>query len=423
MDDGPRQKLREMVAYDRSVVEDSRRCRALLLDLCGDRRREIRVLVLAVEERVAADLRDRSVQVPAAVLVPQLTRRLVDDCGLTDDVARWAVESWALALHLPIEELPRPSGELPPPAGEPPQRQGGSTPPPAKPAPKLPVPFVAPGRPTGGEAGRRSAPTDVVGNELRLALAPGVELVFARIPAGEFRMGSDKKQDPRAGSDEMPQHTVYLDEYWMAKYPVTNAQYRAFVQATGHRRPSHWQEGQIPAGKEAHPVVHVSWHDAAAFGKWVTTLVGAQNFAPLQIRLPTEAEWEKAARGTDGRLFPWGDEPPAEAQGNLGGHVGGDTTPVGRYSPRGDSPYGCADMAGNVWEWCADWYGSGYYRQASPRHPLGPAKGTLRVVRGGAFTHSVSYARCAYRFKEVTDGRSLNLGFRVVWGAPPASGL
>lgn len=226
MEDGPRQKLRKIVAYDRSVVEDPRRCRALLLDLCGDQRREIRALVLAVEERVAADLRDRSAQVPAAVLVPQLTRRLVDDCGLAADVARWAVESWALALGVLVVEKP-----LPP---EPPRQP--VSPPPVEPS----RPTVEPPRrdgstltaPPGAEPGQRPAPTDVVGDELRLPLAPGVDMVFVRIPAEEFLMGSDKKRDPQAFDNELPQRTVYLDEYWMAKYPVMNAQYRVFVQAT-----------------------------------------------------------------------------------------------------------------------------------------------------------------------------------------------
>jgi len=253
-------------------------------------------------------------------------------------------------------------------------------------------------------------------NELRLTLAPGVELVFARIPAGEFRMGSDKKRDPQAYDDELPQHTVYLDEYWMAKYPVTNAQYRAFVQATGHRRPSHWQEGQIPAGEEAHPVVDVSWRDAVAFCDWLN---GEFRDLPLAIRLPTEAEWEKAARGTDGRLYPWGNEPLDKTRCNFGQNVG-DTTPVGRYSPRGDSPYGCADMSGNVWEWCADWYAGDYYRSAPARNLAGPASGRARAVRGGAFGYGGRDARCAYRSGVEPDFLYWNLGFCLLGvGASP----
>lgn len=268
--------------------------------------------------------------------------------------------------------------------------------------------------PPGAEPGRRPAPTDVVGNELRLPLAPGVEMIFVRIPAGEFLMGSDKKRDPQASDDELLQRKVYLDEYWMAKYPVTNAQYRAFVQATQRAAPRHWQGGQIPAGKEQHPVVYVSWHDAVAFCDWLNgewrkakgewrkanserqMANGEFRDLPLAIRLPTEAEWEKAARGTDGRLYPWGNDPPDTSRCNFEMNVG-DTTPVGQYSPRGDSPYGCADMSGNVWEWCADWYDSGYYRSAPARNPAGPASGGFRVVRGGAFLSGARSARCACR--------------------------
>lgn len=131
----------------------------------------------------------------------------------------------------------------------------------------------------------------------------------------------------------------------IGKTPVTNAQYAAFVEATKRKVPKHWKrllrQDRIPSGKENHPVVNVSWYDAVAFCRWLSQETGQP------FRLPTEAEWEKAARGADGRIYPWGDEQLT----NELCYLGSGTTPVGRYSPQGDSPYGCADMAGNVWEW------------------------------------------------------------------------
>jgi formylglycine-generating enzyme required for sulfatase activity len=199
---------------------------------------------------------------------------------------------------------------------------------------------------------------------------------------------------------------VHLDEYWMGRYPVTNAQYRAFVAATGRKKPSHWNEGRIPKGKASHPVVKVSWEDAAAFCKW------ASRMTEVEIRLPTEAEWEKAARGTNGRIYPWGDAKPDTKRCNFDGNVK-DTTPVGRYSPAGDSPYGCADMAGNVWEWVADWFDGGYYKNSPRENPSGPASGSARVLRGGSFNDDAWLVRCARRYCDPYRLRG-NYGLRVI---------
>jgi formylglycine-generating enzyme required for sulfatase activity len=140
----------------------------------------------------------------------------------------------------------------------------------------------------------------------------------------------------------------------------TNTQYQAFVRATGHDAPPHWAEGRIPPGRSNHPVVCVTWHDAVEFCDWLR----AETEQPF--RLPTEAEWEKAARGTGGRIYPWGDDPPDEDRCNFNGHVE-DTTPIGRYSPQGDSPYRCADVAGNVSEWCHSLYRSYPYHAGDGR--------------------------------------------------------
>ena len=163
-----------------------------------------------------------------------------------------------------------------------------------------------------------------------------------RIPAGKFIMGTDARL-----SDEGPQHTIHLPAYWIDKYEVTNLQYQQFIEAAGKRAPEHFVNRIFPAGKVDHPVTFVSWHDANAYCTWAGK------------RLPTDQEWEKAARGTDGRMFPWGQQfdinqvnTPVRWERLK---EKGDTTPVGAF-PGGASPYGALDMSGNVWEWTASWY-------------------------------------------------------------------
>lgn len=221
---------------------------------------------------------------------------------------------------------------------------------------------------------------------------------WVTIPAGEFLMGSDPKKDRDARSDEQPQHRVYLAEYQIARVPVTNAQYKAFMEATGHRAPGYWPTGRILWGRADHPVVYVSWADAQAFCRWAG------------VRLPSEAEWEKAARGADGRIYPWGDEPPDRNRCNFDRNEGG-TTPVGRY-PGGASPYGVLDMAGNVWEWVADWYDDMYYATAPLRNPPGPVSGSCPVLRGGSWVNVRRLVRAANRGRVDPEGWIGDIGFR-----------
>jgi len=227
---------------------------------------------------------------------------------------------------------------------------------------------------------------------------PADGMVMVYVPAGEFLMGSSDA-DGQARDDEKPQHTVYLDAYWIDRTEVTNAQYRKCVEAGACREPECWSVRD-------QPVVCVGWGDAQAYAAWVGG------------RLPTEAEWEKAARGMDGRIYPWGNGAPDCSRANYSSCVGRPAV-VGSY-PAGASPYGALDMAGNVWEWVADWYEEGYYARSPDRNPQGPAYGGLWVVRGGSFYLGRDYARCASRYRNFPLGDwSNNYGFRVVVSRAP----
>jgi serine/threonine protein kinase/formylglycine-generating enzyme required for sulfatase activity len=215
------------------------------------------------------------------------------------------------------------------------------------------------------------------------------------VPAGEFTMGSDEH------SDEQPVHTVYLDAFYIDKTEVTNAQYRECVEAGACDTPSK-TTNYDDADYAQHPVVYVSWDDADAYCRWAGK------------RLPTEAEWEKAARGTDGRTYPWGEGIDCDhAQYS---ECGGRTVSVGS-KPKGASPYGALDMAGNVWEWVSDWYGEDYYSQSPARNPPGPDSGKLRVLRGGSWYGEPDNVRCANRYGYTPDGTNLNVGFRCARGS------
>ena len=248
----------------------------------------------------------------------------------------------------------------------------------------------------------------------REELPKSFEPELIRIPAGEFLMGSTQEQVEQLIAQgltkewaewELPQHPVYVPDYHIAKTPVTNAQYLAFVQATGQQPPQHWKKGKPPKGKKDHPVVGVTWHDAVAYCQWLAEATGKA------YGLPSEAEWEKAARGTDGRIYPWGNEWDEKRCNSREGGPG-DTTPVGQYSPVGDSPYGCVDMAGNVLEWCSS------LRKPYPYDPKdgredAKAEGR-RALRGGSWYDGQGYARVSSRYFVRPGNFSSLVGFRVV---------
>ena len=195
---------------------------------------------------------------------------------------------------------------------------------------------------------------------------------------------------------ERPAHTVDLDAYYIAKYEVTNAQWKKFRDEPGYDEPKYWPGGhvvprdQVPYWNDAknhgggtpgsgdYPVLGVNWDSAVAYCRWVSTKTGKT------YRLPTEAEWEKAARGTGQRRYPWGDGIDRSTANYVGAQPYDTGTPVGFY-PKGASPYGVDDMAGNVMEWCQDWYSRDYYSVSPRKNPKGPETGTYRVVRGGTF--------------------------------------
>jgi formylglycine-generating enzyme required for sulfatase activity len=236
----------------------------------------------------------------------------------------------------------------------------------------------------------------------KITLSSGME--FMRVPAGKFLMGS-AKENKQAYADERPQHTVDIPyDYFMARFPVTNELYDAYARSSGIKHPVYgWEK------KKDHPVTYVKWTDAMEYCEWLNSLFQNELPSGLVLRLPTEAEWEKAARGTDGNEYPWGDDfDKNKCNTNKSG-----TTPVRLYSPQGDSPYGCADMVGNVWELTHSLTETYPYKTDDGREDE-KASGH-RVLRGGSFDFSESGARCAYRSDYGVEAlfRS-QVGFRVV---------
>jgi formylglycine-generating enzyme required for sulfatase activity len=241
---------------------------------------------------------------------------------------------------------------------------------------------------------------------------------WVTIPAGEFLMGAQKNDaskpnyDPEAFDDEVPVHRVSLDAYRIGRYPVTVGEYLRFVQAEDYTDKGLWTEGGFgqwsePEGWEeqlehlTRPVVGVSWYEAAAYGAW------------RKCRLPTEAEWERAARGADGRRYPWGPGKPGPSRLNYDRSKIGCPTPVGVYA-RGATTGGIADLAGNVLEWCSDWFNEGYYAESPARNPQGPPSGSGRVLRGGAWYPDPWDCRAAFRSGRDPLERLDDIGFRVV---------
>lgn len=273
---------------------------------------------------------------------------------------------------------------------------------------------------------------------------PLFDVELAYIPPGDFVMGSDPHQSEFVQDEELPQHTLTLPAYYLALTPVTNRQYLAFVQAREYRRPEHWPSDGFPEDQADHPVTNVSWYDALAYCTWLTERLGGGKCVakvwhagqwetleidgvPWRFSLPSEAEWEKAARGTDGRLYPWGNLWDAK-RCNTKESRKEVTVPVQAY-PMGASPYGVLDMAGNVWEWTRTLWGVDIveplfrypYDPADGREDIGADTTMYRVLRGGSYNYGRDAARCAGRNRLLPNHHNWYVGFRVALLAKDAS--
>jgi formylglycine-generating enzyme len=228
-----------------------------------------------------------------------------------------------------------------------------------------------------------------------------IEPAMIRIPEGWFLMGSGAGHD-MAQDNERPAHRVWVDAFELAACQVTNAGYARFLAATNHRKPLHWDDPAF--AHPSQPVVAPSWFDAVAYCGWLA------NATSRRYRLPTEAEWERAARGgLEQKLYPWGDD-PLESLANYASRWKTAPEPVGRAER---NAFGLFDIGANVHEWCADWFGANFYSVSPERNPQGPPTGTRRASRGGSWRHATKVSRCAARSSIPPEFQYADYGFRV----------
>jgi formylglycine-generating enzyme required for sulfatase activity len=306
-----------------------------------------------------------------------------------------------------------PSGPVPSPPNTKPHAQDGDLKPSGKPAPPsppegakepgtstAPAPAKPPAKathPSNGTTPPKAVtmpqpPGEIVGKD-------GAPMVL--IPAGEFTMGSDKGDD-----DEQPIHKVFLDSFYIDKFEVTNGRFAKFVEAIQSEPPWGFADKETPVVRSDQPVRWVNWMDAIGYCLWAGK------------RLPTEAEWEKAARGPDARLYPWGNDPPTPAHAVFGLKEGSDTVSAIGNRDKGKSPYGVHDLAGNLYEWTTDWYDEEFYSHNPAINPKGPSEGTAKVQRGGSYINGAYRLRSSFRTKGDPTEHDPNVGFRCAQDIP-----
>lgn len=241
-------------------------------------------------------------------------------------------------------------------------------------------------------AGGPHLPATIIGKD-------GAPMVL--VPAGEFTMGSEEGDD-----DERPVHRVYLDSFYLDTFEVTNGRFAKFVAAIGSEPPWGFADAETPVHYADHPVRWVTWLEATGYCLWAGK------------RLPTEAEWEKAARGQDGRLYPWGHDSPTPVHAVFGLKEGAETVaPIGDRD-KGASPYGVHDLAGNLYEWVSDWYDDAYYTATPMVNPRGPTEGTVKGQRGGSYINNPYRLRAAFRTKGDPTEHGPHVGFRCAQDVP-----
>ncbi|TLY23164.1 MAG: hypothetical protein E6K66_07430 [Nitrospirae bacterium] len=319
-------------------------------------------------------------------------RRLVPIVVLGLVLSGWALGLGRAVATEPVPATPAPSPVKPDPVPTKPvpvkPSSAGSDP---KPVEKMRPP--ANGSPAVKAPALPPLPVTITGND-------GAPMVL--VPAGEFTMGSEQGDD-----DEQPVHRVVLDRFYLDTFEVTNGRFAKFVAAIQSEPPWGFADQETPVVQAERPVRWVNWLEATGYCLWAGK------------RLPSEAEWEKAARGTDGRTYPWGNEPPTAAHAVFGLKEGDETvSPIGNRDA-GSSPYGVHDLAGNLYEWVTDWYDDAFYTQPAASNPRGPVEGTTKVQRGGSYINSPYRLRSAFRTKGDPTEHDPHVGFRCAQDAPP----
>ncbi|NJN68169.1 MAG: formylglycine-generating enzyme family protein [Chloroflexaceae bacterium] len=453
MNEKPRQTLCTIIRdYGRTVAQDPKRCKALLLDLCGEHRREINVLVSAMDERIASDLLNLPPNIPPQMRMPQLVKRLHDHTAIAEPAARWAVESWALALGViqehdlvekreererrereererrEREEQERKQRE----EQERKQREEQERKQWEERERKERERKEQERKERKEQERKEREEQERKEREERERMARERPDVYALPPAmvkikgGTFVIGKEKKWTIFGEKADFEGNPVKVAAFEIARYPITNAQYELFMDDDGYnptrpwwdeagrawlkkepvKEPRHWGDKRPGIARADHPVAGVSWYEAVAFCRWLTRKMNDRYI----YRLPTEAEWEYAARRNTGRRFPWGNKEPDHERANYNDNYRG-TTAVGSF-PKGATPDGIYDLAGNVWEWTGSIYTPYPYDPKDGRENLSAPSGKRFVVRGGGWLLLSVFLRASFRYDLPPDARYVDNGFR-----------